>query len=127
MTTGVWQLALIVGVICYLVSPIVLANRTKRLGRRDFAIRSVGIFAVFLVGNFMVAAENAAIVLTGAFGILAGLPLYLIWSVHRAQDAGLSKWLNLIQLIPLVGLGLWVLLLVKKTDEPPANVIDVFD
>ncbi len=127
MTIGVWQIVMILGAICYLVSPIVLASGTKRLQRGGYALRSVAIFAVFIAGSFMVDTENDVLVLAGAFGGVVGLPLHLIWSVHRAQDAGLSKWLNLLQLVPLVGLGVWIFLLLKKSERPSEVTVDIFN
>lgn len=54
--------------------------------------------------------------MTGA-GLLADVALVvlavstLLWSVHRVQDIGWSKWLCLLFALPLVNVGLWLILL----------------
>ena len=54
-----------------------------------------------------------------ALGAVAAV-LLTLWSVHRCQHLGWSRWCCLLFLVPLANLGLLLLLLIKPDAKPGA-------
>jgi len=118
---GTFSILYLVFALVYLAAyivPLAMANSGKRMARKPYAIRTViGILALVVV-NVIVSAigeGSAALVATGVMllGSVALSVFLVLWSAHRAQDIGWSKWWCLIFLIPLVGLVFWFVLLFK--------------
>lgn len=101
------------------VVPIWLADRNRTLTRGGYlfrvAVSTVAlIIAIYELVRSVGAAEPVSPVF--AFTFVVGLVLYpifsMLWSVHRTQDIGWSRWLNLMFLIPGVSFGWLIALLV---------------
>jgi uncharacterized membrane protein YhaH (DUF805 family) len=86
------------------VVPILLANRDKTLHRGQYLIRAIGILLVAVV---LVGVTTPLLGPASMFGAVLGVPIVVLttlWSVHRTQDIGWSKWWCLLFLIPFLGM-----------------------
>ncbi len=105
--------------------PIVFADPQKRLTRKSYALRSLALFAGLTValagaGGLAGVAGQAVLVVLGAIYV-TGHTLILLWSVHRTNDIGASKWWNLLFVVPFASLVWWIVLLVRKGRPAPAT------
>lgn len=77
-----------------------------RMARRPFAVRYLGLMGVIIVSTLVVTSLPEKIA-EGVVVLLLPILLVSLWSVRwsaaRFQDMGLSKWLTLLYVIPVVG------------------------
>lgn len=120
-TFSIWHWLIVLIALIVLASPaivIALASPVKTLRRMPYVWRILGavvlIFALALILNGLIGEEPDPA--TAALGLIA-LPvelavyvLVVLWSVHRIQATGLSRWWNLILCLPFVNL-LWIVVL----------------
>jgi hypothetical protein len=97
---------LIVLALALIVVPIALASQQKMLGRKAYALRTGPLF----VAGALVSLFNSLQLLL-AIITLVGSVFVILWSVHRTQDIGWSRWLNLLFLVPLGGIVWWIVLM----------------
>ena len=115
---GIFHFAIILVFLAAYIVPLALANTGKRMVRKPYAMRTViGILALVVANVIvpLVGEGSAALVLLGLIILgSAALSVFLVlWSAHRAQDIGWSKWWCLLFLVPIVGLVFWFVLLFK--------------
>jgi hypothetical protein len=121
-----WLAAVVpIAIAAFVVVPIAVANSQKTLARWPFAIRWLSLFAAIVVTSVSITVfETAGAAALVAVGLAAPILLSL-WAVHRTQDIGWSRWLNLLLLVPAVGLG-WLIVLMcvpgRTTPSFPAKV-----
>ena len=123
---SIWNSALATPVMLILV--IAAADGRKRLTRQDYLIRSITtlLLLVLALGISLVLPGEGAEVLFLLFGAVAAV-LMVLWSVHRTQDLGWSRWWNLLHMVQPAGLIWWIILMAKernasndRADRPPA-------
>lgn len=98
--------------------PIVMADRHKTLARGPYVQRVAGVVAAF-VAAYILQRVSTTEIAGFALGAVAAVFLTL-WSVHRCQHLGWSRWCCLLFLVPLANLGLLLLLLIKPDAKPGA-------
>ena len=122
-----WLIVLLVVGLAGIV-PIFAANASKTLPRGPYAIRTLASYlAIFVMSTVTAAAGNAflsiiELLINGVLGILI-----VLWSVHRVQDIGWSKWWCLLFFVPLVGIVFWFVLLFKMGEQRNARMVEAFD
>jgi uncharacterized membrane protein YhaH (DUF805 family) len=105
------------------VIPIATASPEKRITRKRYAVRIASVFAFVLFALILGRMSGAfsAVVNLSALLIAWVLAVFVyIWSVHRTQDIGWSKWLNLLMMIPVVALVWWLIIMFTPTDAAVA-------
>lgn len=98
------------------VIPVAAADSHKTMTRRTYLMHSLGIVALVLIGfgiAHVLASEIAYAVVSLA--ALVGTIFVYLWSVHRTQDIGWSRWVNLLFLLPTVSLAWWIILMAKPS------------
>ncbi len=132
-TFSIWHwLIILLATLLPAMVAIFAADQTKRLNRKQYAIRLlilfIAIFGLFSIASLAFGAPDDAL----GFGVVGlGMTLSLVaqvllvlWSVHRVQDIGWSRWICLLYLVPGVGTILWFILLFKagvREIEPSAS------
>lgn len=94
------------------VATIPLTNKNKTLSRLPYFWRLLGVWAVGLVLSLVFYEFRDRT--SDQTGVVVGIIVYLgsvtlgvfetLWSVHRIQDIGQSKWWTLFLLVPVVNL-----------------------
>ena len=123
---SIWHLIILLFIaavaIASVVVPILKANPKRTLSRKQYAIKLAYLFAFTALMKFTVPAVsdlNAVYLwLLVILGLVAS-SFHVLWSVHRAQDAKVSKWFCLALLIPFFAPFLWLFLLTVK---PPISL-----
>ena len=106
-TFSIWHWLIVLMVLVMPSIPIAVANKDKRLARLPYFYR---ILALIVVGvMFKVLSERSddpgAIIIVMLVGVWIALwVLQFVWSVHRAQDIGWSKWWTLLFVVPGINL-----------------------
>ena len=105
------------------IMPIAVANKNKTLARMPYALRAVAwLVCTPVIVEFVTSQDPqwpAFIVLAIIFGL--GV-LMSLWSVHRTQDMGVSKWWCLLMGLPAINLVfILALMVVRRADPPRAN------
>lgn len=97
------------------VLPIFFANETKILARKSYAIRMIPLIIIgALMSEVMVYVEpTLAAVLVLVVSLVMSV-LGILWSVHRTQDIGVSKWWCLLLMIPFVNIVFILVLLFTR-------------
>lgn len=136
---------LIVIVLCTLpvLLPILMVDRTKRLGRGQYGLRFLaaigGYMVLYLVANMIglgAAFGGVESLLIGTmfallFAVLAATVVqvfFVLWTLHRMQDCGWSKWAGLVLMIPFVGfLMILALLIIPSQNDVSPNMAAAFE
>ena len=108
---NIWHWVIVLGVFAVFSVFVVAANPRKKLARKPYALRTVGLFVAILVFSAIDSGIGRSL---AGFGFC----FMVLWSVHRAQDIGWSKWWCLLFVTPFVVVApiFWLVLLFK-----PAN------
>ena len=122
-TFSIWHWLIVLIVFVGPVIPIALANKDKTLARLLYFYRILALVAVgLLLGILSEWSDNLGVVLIVLIVclVLAMWVLEYLWSVHRAQDIGWSKWWTLLFVLP--GINLIYLLVIlfrpsRKVEE----------
>jgi uncharacterized membrane protein YhaH (DUF805 family) len=116
---SIWHWLIVVAYIATVVVPVAAASYEKRISRKDYAIRVAAFFGAVIVLSVVgqMIGDTGQIVAL-ALGYVFAIFIY-IWSVHRTQDIGWSRWLNLLMIVPIVALIWWLILLF--TPSPSRN------
>ena len=122
-TFSIWHWLIVLIVFVGPVIPIALANKDKTLARLPYFYRILALVAVgLLLGILSEWSDNLGVVLIVLIVclVLAMWVLEYLWSVHRAQDIGWSKWWTLLFVLP--GINLIYLLVIlfrpsRKVEE----------
>jgi hypothetical protein len=113
---SIWHWGIIIVWLGLLLIPIVSADPNKTLPRKGYVFRSIGFIALITIGsiisNALPGPVDSALLLVAA---LIGATLIYLWSVHRTQDIGWSRWWNLLFLMPVISLGWWIILMARPT------------
>lgn len=116
MTNGIWQLAMLAAALSVTLLPVGLASAVKKKGRVAYAIRTVPLMGVLVAVNmFMGRITEIAEMIAVALLLMTAAVFHVIWSIHRTNDAGLSRWWNVLVSIPAVNLFWWVYLLRRQS------------
>ena len=114
--------------------PILTARKHKILTRRQYAIRS-SIAVALIIGATVVSEgyptdysdlDHLSLVQGVAWKALrlavdiAGTAILSLWSVHRLQHIGWSKWWCLAFVAGMAGLVLWIVLMLQPARAPKA-------
>ncbi len=105
--------------------PILAASSSKTLTRKPYALRTIGAYAAMFGIAFAFGAGGGG--LGSGLGMVINIVisiLIILWSVHRTQDIGWSKWWCLLMFVPLVGLIFWLVLLFRAGKQ--TDVAEVF-
>ena len=105
--TGVWLTFVV-------VIPVLVADPNKRLARKPFGLRLLGIFIAFYFPVAFRDIESEGIYILFVL-IPAGILVLLttLFSVYRTQDIGWSKYLCLLGAVPFANVVYFVVLLFK--------------
>jgi hypothetical protein len=109
---SIWHWAIIFALIAVIVISILAANQRKQLARKEYITRSVGVGAAMMIAS-VVNQELFELI-----GLIGGV-LFILWSVHRTQHIGWSRWWNLLHAIPFVGLVWWIILMATPKRTTP--------
>lgn len=127
MTNGIWQLAMLAAALSVTLLPVVLASAAKKKDRRAYAFRTVPLMALLVAVNMFVSRLSGIGALSAvAAALVVAAVFHVIWSVHRTNDAGLSRWWNVLITVPVVNLFWWVYLL-GRSSAPGGPARDIFD
>jgi uncharacterized membrane protein YhaH (DUF805 family) len=111
---SLWNSAPVVTLLA-LIIVIATADGRKTLTRKDYAIRSVTTLILMVLGlgiSLMLPGEGAPVLFYLLLAVAA--VLQVLWSVHRTQDLGWSRWWNLLHMVQPAGLIWWIILMTKK-------------
>ncbi len=118
-TFSIWHWLIVLMVFAGPVIPIALANKDKTLTRLPYFYRIAGGLVLGILSEW---SDNLSVVLIVVIVCiaLAMWVLEYLWSVHRAQDIGWSKWWTLLFVLP--GINLIYLLVIlsrpsRKVEE----------
>ena len=111
--------------------PVFFASADKELGRLGYALRTIPInvltYSWFIFGSTL----DEVILLSSFAGVLVVTVFFVLWSVERLNDIGMSRWYALLLPVVPLNLLLWIFLLFRRgikiyrSDE--AYTGDVFD
>jgi len=104
------------------ILPIALASKSKTLARGPYALRTIPATVVMV----LIAAASAEL----DYVVLVNLVIWvllLLWSVHRLQDIGWSRWWCLLSFLPFLGLLFWLALLFVPGKPQDESVAEVFE
>ncbi len=111
--------------------PLVFASRDKTKGRLAYLLRTIPIQFGFWI-LFGLASKLIEDVLLATFALmLVLLVLFMLWTVHRLNDIGWSRFTAVVMPLVPIGTVFWIVLLVRggrpayRPDEP--EPFDVFD
>ncbi len=127
MSIDIWQVIVVLASLATAVFPVMIASGQKRLARFGYALRSLSAMIFITTASFFFVANNELVALGALVGSIGLWVLFILWSVHRAQDAGLSRWWCLLISVPLAGLVMWAVLLFWSQEEESVRERIVFD
>lgn len=114
-----------------LALPVIFASTKKTMGRLAYGLRTLPLL-VFVLGWLIVGSKlSEPALLASLAAAMAALVFVMLWTVHRLQDAGLTRWIAPVIIFIPVGLFFWGFLLVRQgrpqtvKDEP--EPYDIFD
>lgn len=100
-----------VGYLAAYLVPLAIADTSKTMPRIPYALRVIGSLAALLATGFVAGITMGEAGSLVAMAVCCVMVVFMVlWSAHRAQDIGWSKWSCLLYLVPLVGLIFWLLL-----------------
>lgn len=111
--------------------PVFFASADKELGRLGYALRTIPInvltYSWFIFGSTL----DEVILLSSFAGVLVVTVFFVLWSVERLNDIGMSRWYALLLPVVPLNLLLWIFLLfrrgIKIYRSDDAYTGDVFD
>lgn len=127
MSIDIWQVIVVLASLATAVLPVMIASGQKRLPRIGFAVRTLSAMVFITTASFFFVANNELVALGSLVGSIGLWVLFILWSVHRAQDAGLSRWWCVLISVPVAGLILWAVLLFWSHEEQAVRERVVFD
>lgn len=112
---SIWHWIILLVVLSSPVLPIFFANETKILARKSYAIRMIPLIIIgALMSEVMVYVEPTLAAVLVLLVSLVMSVLGILWSVHRNQDIGVSKWWCLLLMIPFVNIVFILVLLFTR-------------
>jgi len=114
-TISIWHLFIVLAYLVLSIVPILAASPDIGLARKPYALRTISGFVAAVVISVISRAMDLGVG-SNIIGSIVGavLTVFLVlWSVHRVQDIGWSKWWCLFFLVPGVSLIVWLVLLFK--------------
>jgi uncharacterized membrane protein YhaH (DUF805 family) len=118
MTISIWHWLIVLTWFGAPILAIAVADREKTLSRNSYVVRTLGLFVGLVVVSVIAYLISEAI--GNGISALGGLVFTIflaLWSSHRSQEVGWSKWWSLLLMLPVVGLIFWVILLFKPSHE----------
>lgn len=114
-----------------LALPVIFASGKKTMGRLAYGLRTLPLL-VLVTGWLIVGSKlSEPVLLASLAAVLAVLVFVMLWTVHRLQDAGLTRWIAPIVIFVPVGFFFWGFLLMRegrpKTREVAPEPYDIFD
>lgn len=116
-TFSIWHWLIVLMVYVGPVIPIALASESKILARLPYFYRILAIFVPVVVGLVLGILRELSnslgmvLIIVIVCGTLAMSVLNYLWSVHRAQDIGWSKWWTLLFVVPGINLIYFLVIL----------------
>jgi len=122
-TFAIWHWFIVLAILLMPLLPIFLASADERLTRTEYLARSLGVIVAGFVLNGIATLAPFLFLLSLPLTILSYF-LFLLWTVHRLQDVGGSRWVAFLFILPFVGIFVWIALIfipTEEEDERPAS------
>ena len=129
---SIWHWLILIAVSGVLIGaiPIAFASPVRTLSRRPYALRTLAAFMAMLVLSSPTKSAGGGSAFLRIIDVIVSVVLWIqivVWSVHRVNNIGRSKWWCLLILLPLVNIVFWFVLLFKIGEQRDARMVEAFD
>ncbi|MGD1879144.1 MAG: DUF805 domain-containing protein [Kiloniellaceae bacterium] len=129
---SIWHWLILIAVSGVLIGaiPIAFASPVRTLSRRPYALRTLAAFLAMLVLSSLTKSAGGGSAFLSIIDVIVSVVLWIqivVWSVHRVNNIGWSKWWCLLILLPLVNIVFWFVLLFKIGEQRDARMVEAFD